>query len=234
MILGYKDRSRCPGSVGQTASPSMRRGIVYPGVLLYGRLCARWKKDAGKAADRAVPPAFPDRAGACRREGTAAVCRGKGCGLLPPAVPPVNGRAAETPPPYGELGWKGIGGELGGRTAFGPCRHGSGVWRGKSRLGLSQAGRCAAMPPSRRASVGARRSAGGPTRIALGELSVVARRFRAPQTGGSLPAIKAGREPHARRECHSPALARRGIRSVLPKPRRHLILSLCVRAPPSR
>lgn len=47
MILGYKDRSRCLDPSDKLLAVNAA-GIVYPGVLLYGRLCARWKKMPGK------------------------------------------------------------------------------------------------------------------------------------------------------------------------------------------
>lgn len=47
LVMGYKDRSRFLNPLDKTLATN-QAGIVYPGILLEGRLCARWKKEPGK------------------------------------------------------------------------------------------------------------------------------------------------------------------------------------------
>ena len=70
LVMGYKDRSRFlehedkPLAVNQA-------GIVYPGILLHGRLCARWKKEPGRLSItpfRPLTSALKDIAAAGGRE----------------------------------------------------------------------------------------------------------------------------------------------------------------------
>ncbi len=58
MVMGYKDRSRFMDMEDKSFAVN-RAGIVYPGILLYGRLCARWKKEPGRLSITPFRPLSP-------------------------------------------------------------------------------------------------------------------------------------------------------------------------------
>lgn len=66
LVMGYKDRSRFLDPEDKSLAVN-QAGIVYPGILLYGRLCARWKKEPGRLSItpfRPLSPALMDIAAA--------------------------------------------------------------------------------------------------------------------------------------------------------------------------
>ena len=62
LLMGYKDRTRLLDPEDKLLAVN-QAGIAYPGILLYGRLRARWKKEPGRLL---ITPYHPLSPAACR------------------------------------------------------------------------------------------------------------------------------------------------------------------------